>query len=218
MGSDDLHKKKKKRKQREVKEARDRAKNSVLIFSEGEKTEPLYFNEIKEYIKNKTSKQIKNIEVKGFGKSTVSLLNAVEEELQKSYEYVSEKDIWIVFDRDSFEDFDKAIELIQEKGYNAIWSNECFELWYLLHFQNYTVNNGRQDYYCKLDKHFKSNFKIGYEKSCKNIFSKLGDDRRNSAILHCKNLEESLDVCKKYSEQAPSTKIHILVEELLSYI
>ena len=47
-------------------------------------------------------------------------------------------EVWVAFDRDSFPDFDAAVFALKRmsaQGYREAWSNECFELWYLLHDQ-----------------------------------------------------------------------------------
>lgn len=47
-------------------------------------------------------------------------------------------EVWVAFDKDSFPDFDSAVVTLQamaSTGYREAWTNECFELWYLLHFK-----------------------------------------------------------------------------------
>ena len=50
--------------------------------------------------------------------------------------------VFVVFDKDDFTPnaFNKAIEKCENNGYIALWSNECIELWFLLHF-NYLSSN-----------------------------------------------------------------------------
>ena len=45
-----------------------------------------------------------------------------------------------MFDRDdnSNEVLRRAYEIAKKEGYHIIYSNPCFEFWYLLHFTNYT--------------------------------------------------------------------------------
>jgi hypothetical protein len=56
--------------------------------------------------------------------------------------------LWVVFDRDSFapQSFNNAInKCIQDRpNIDAAWSNEAFELWYLLHLIYF--DNARKDY------------------------------------------------------------------------
>ena len=46
-------------------------------------------------------------------------------------------EVWVAFDKDSFPDFDSAVVTLRAMapdGYYEAWTNECFELWYLLHY------------------------------------------------------------------------------------
>jgi hypothetical protein len=51
--------------------------------------------------------------------------------------------VWCVFDRDSFPEsnYARAFDLARTHRFHVAWSNETFELWYLLHF-NY-IGRGR---------------------------------------------------------------------------
>ena len=114
--------------------------NSFLIVSEGEETEPIYFNSFGQLIKDTVGGNIETVNipyltVEGKGRSTIQLLSEVEKIVSKSriiYQYV-----WVLFDKDQFDDFDDAIKLGEEKGYYVAWSNYCFEYWLTLHF-NYS--------------------------------------------------------------------------------
>ena len=53
--------------------------------------------------------------------------------------------IWCVFDRDDHPSFDQAMTLAVENGINVAVSNPCIELWFLLHFQDWTAFIGRRD-------------------------------------------------------------------------
>lgn len=115
-----------------------------LIVSEGTKTEPNYFEAIKEKI-NRDYKDRIQVEIEGTGLNTVNLVNLAEK-------YVSEspngfKHVWVVYDKDDFpaEHFNLAAELCRTKTtenttYHALWSNQCVELWFLLHFSYYQAD------------------------------------------------------------------------------
>lgn len=59
--------------------------------------------------------------------------------------------VWVVFDKDDFNDFNEAIALVERKGFMAGWSNGAFELWYLLHFVYLDSAISRTDYITKLE-------------------------------------------------------------------
>jgi hypothetical protein len=75
------------------------------------------------------------IDIHGIGDNTIRI---VEEAIR-----LKEKDnydqVWCVFDRDSFPPnrFNAAFILAGENSIKIAYSNEAFELWYLLHFNYY---------------------------------------------------------------------------------
>ncbi|MBR0581315.1 RloB family protein [Bacillus altitudinis] len=99
-------------------------KDTFLIVCEGEVTEPLYFNAFKV-----ASADIKCI---GIGFNTISLV-------KETMKMMSEREydqVWCVFDKDSFssQNFNNAISLAESQQINVAYSNEAFELWFLLHY------------------------------------------------------------------------------------
>ncbi len=98
-----------------------------LIVCEGAKTEPNYFQSFR------VPKEV--IDIHGIGDNTIRI---VEEAIR-----LKEKDnydqVWCVFDRDSFPPnrFNAAFILAGENSIKIAYSNEAFELWYLLHFNYY---------------------------------------------------------------------------------
>jgi len=132
--------------------------------------------------------------------------------------------VWAVFDRDSFpvENFNNAIS----KGENSkpkihcAWTNEAFELWYLLHFSFYNTGVGRQQYKHLIEKEInKSSGKKGFKdfkylKNSKEMFcilEKYGN--QEFAIENARKLE-MLYSDKSYSDHNPCTKVHRLIIEL----
>jgi RloB-like protein len=117
-----------------------RQKKSVyLIICEGEKTEPNYFKEMRQFHRLSIS-----IEICGTGCNTISLI-----EEARRIDIGSETDfdqVWCVFDKDDFtaENFNNAIFKANSYHYRVAWSNECFELWYLLHFKYSSANISRR--------------------------------------------------------------------------
>lgn len=97
-----------------------------LIVCEGEKTEPHYFEAFPVNAKVE-------IVVEGQGMNTVSL---VDHAVARRDEDGSFDEVWCVFDRDSFpaEHFNLAIDRAAREALLVAYSNEAFELWYLLHF------------------------------------------------------------------------------------
>jgi len=122
--------------------------------------------------------------------------------------------IYCVFDRNSFpaERFNRALELASNNGIEAIWSNECFEIWYLLHFCYRNTAVSRQELCKELSK--KNRLNRRYDKADVSLFSEL----EASLYVAIKNAERLLEhFGKEHNPERdnPSTNVHILVKKLL---
>ncbi len=51
--------------------------------------------------------------------------------------------VWAVFDRDEHPHFEDAVTLCEKHGVGVARSNPCFELWLILHAQDYNKPNDR---------------------------------------------------------------------------
>ena len=130
-----------------------------LIVTEGTKTEPNYCETIRDEINREYKGRI-NLVIEGTGFNTVSLVQRVQKIVYDSPN--SFKHVWVVYDKDDFtsEQFNRAKEICEESStedtiYHAIWSNQCIELWFLLHFCYYQSDTHRDEYYPKLTKYLK---------------------------------------------------------------
>ena len=223
MGSDDLFKKKHAKLQERKKELRTPKPNSFLIVSEGKKTEPLYFDGLAKYINNKYGKSIDVekpvITTQGEGKCTVSLVEATAKIVSRAPIIYSQ--IWVVFDKDDFCDFDEAIDLAQRSGYKVAWSNQSFEYWVYLHFHYSDSALHRHDWVDKLSQLFKEwgINKSGYQKNDPKVFeiaTTYGSLR--SAVTNAIRIERSYANINKPSLCDPCTMVHHLFLELKPYI
>lgn len=137
MGTDDFFKKRRAERKARKCEIRQPKINSYLIVTEGEATEPNYFKGISRHIASKYGGvfdvKIPRSDIHGAGRGTMNLVRAAEKYVNRSHRLYSH--IWLVFDRDDFEDFDKAIKTAEENGYHAAWSNPSLEYWLYLHFR-----------------------------------------------------------------------------------
>lgn len=191
-----------------------------LIICEGEKTEPNYFESISEKINSKYKGRI-SLEVKGKAKGTLQLLNEAIKEHEKSKKEI--KHVWIVYDKDDFskDSFDNTFYKCQglvHNGakYHALWSNECIELWFLLHFKDINVAHNRNEYIDMLNEEYKNNGMGEYKKNDSKTCDMLLPYMEN-AIDNAKRLEE-LYVDEPPWKRNPSTKIYELMEILKQYI
>lgn len=186
-----------------------------LIVCEGEKTEPNYFR----CFPKKVGKFIYDIEFEGGGISTLKVVEKAIEIRNKSHQKYDR--VWAVFDRDSFKAnaFNSAILKAQANEINCAWSNEAFELWYLLHFQSRTTAMSRDEYKVAIEKEINAimNKRKNLFKYKKNdidmydLLSKIGDQER--AIKRAKELEIEI-IGEKFANFNPQTLVYKLVEEL----
>ena len=225
MGSDDLFKKRREERKRRKHEYRPINTNSFLIVTEGERTEPLYLKGIQKKIKEKMDGRIDVIEIPvidihGEGCGTGKLIEVTERIVKEAK--ILYQNVWVVFDKDDFDDFDVAIQLGKEKGYQVAWSNQSFEYWLYLHFNYSDSALHRYDWNEKLNEIFKQyNFGDGtYRKNYDNIYDLVNVyDGVNSAIRNAKRrmagFVDERDIPSQYD---PGTMVYKLVEDLKRYL
>ncbi len=227
MGSDDLHHRRKARKAADL--ARKKASREpypkVLIVSEGEKTEPNYFSELKDHLELSST----NIMVTGeCGSSPISVVrHAIQ--LYGSEENTGDPfdKVYCVFDKDTHETYQQALDKIAganqralgeiactepEDIFIATTSVPCIEYWFLLHFEYTTapfLGTGRKNSCSRLINELKK-YMPDYQKGDRSIFDQLLDSQPQ-AIAYAVN---SLRAAEKSGNNNPSTKIHELIEYL----
>ena len=192
-----------------------------LIVCEGTKTEPNYFEGLRKYLKPGVVNTV-DLEIEGTGHNTLTVVEDAQKARVRLEKFSGRTfdEVWAVFDRDSFppEHFNNAIFKAQAIGIQCAWTNEAFELWYLLHFQLYENGMPRADYERKIEGQLSQ--KMGqvyrYQKNREDMFNLLsahGDVKQ--AITRAKQLEASFTGRTDYANHNPCTKVHTLVEKLL---
>ena len=114
-----------------------------LIVCEDEATEPAYFQWFKDALPNLPNETL-YIECVGTGLDPLGVVHrAVKERLSLARRAGREVDFtWVVFDKDDADlntariaRFQEALALAKSETIDVALSNECFELWLLLHFE-----------------------------------------------------------------------------------
>ena len=175
MGTDDLFKKRKADRKQRKHDFRVPKANSYLIVTEGKQTEPLYFKGIQKLIMAKTGGNVDIVEapvidINGGGCSTGKLIEFTDRIVKNAK--IIYQNIWIVFDKDDFGDFDQSIKAGVDKGYKIAWNNQSFEYWLYLHFAYSDTALHRHEWNDKLDDIFRKHH-LGdgkYHKNYKNIY------------------------------------------------
>lgn len=191
-----------------------------LIVTEGTDTEPAYFGAIKEIINKQYPEKI-YLDVFGAGNNTISLFGRAKLLAENNSNVY--KHVWIVYDTDDFpaDHIDRVLQLCvenstEETTFHAIWSNQCIELWFLLHFSFMQSDIHRTEYWPKLTEHLKQ-INVGeYMKNRKDMYQILYP-YMNHAIGNAKRLN-ALNEGKLPSKAAPGTKVYELIEVLKSYL
>jgi RloB-like protein len=188
-------------------------KNTFLIYCEGENTEP-------EYFKSFPVRTDTDVKVIGLGRSRTALVEKVIEFIDK-IERDDNQQIWVVFDRDvrpdvkqGNKDFNDAITLASKNGIKCAYSNDCFELWFLLHYDYLESALHRNQIYEKLSDKLGFNYeKAGKSKDFVIGLYSLFSDEISNAIRNAKKLHKSHSD-KEYHLQNPCTTVYQLVEAL----
>lgn len=218
MGSDDIFHKRKAKTERDLRRGRARRAvyQKVLIVCEGSKTEPQYFNEIKDAYEISTA----NIRISGdCGSDPLSVVDhgerlfAEEKRLHPDDPYDR---VYCIFDRDSHVGYQAAIEKIggiKPKGvFYAIPSIPSFEYWLLLHYEYTTApfactgnRSAGEMVITSLHRYWPE-----YAKTSRGTFSHLCEQLPTAKVYAAKALAEA----ERRGSDNPSTRVHELVEYL----
>lgn len=199
--------------------SKKQAPANYLIVCEGKKTEPNYFNGLKKKINekygNKVDVLIPNIEVKGTGMNTTSLVKYTQKTVNHANKVYGQ--VWVVFDKDDYNDeqFNSAID---NCSYNVAWSNPNFELWILSHFKKVNRCISKDAVLQELNKEFQKNGLGDYAKNDEDIFDKVtSEGKLHIVIRNCEYMEE-LNKCEQASQRNPMTKVYKIVDGLKEYL
>lgn len=202
---------------KKVKKTNHKIPPYIFIVSEGTKTEVAYMKGFVEQI-NKKYKDFSSddrVKIHGTGRSCKSLLEYTRRIVGEKMPQAEV--VWLMYDKDDFplDDFDNTEYSVnnrkQRRKYKVAWSNECLELWFVLHFQELTANVGRERYSHLLEKH------CNYEKNDPDLFFKM-QPYMDIAIKRAKKQYEEYGSSNSPSNKCPATRVFELVEELREYL
>ena len=194
------------------------ASPTILIVCEGENTEPSYFNQLK--------LQSVTIQAIGEGYNTFPLVERAET-LAKNTTY---DEVWCVFDKDDFAPhyFNNAIQFAERKKMHAVYSNQAFEFWILLHFNDHQGGALHRGRYNEMLNHELQQYGVSYDgDGCKIITQDLftlmfdkdpqtGRNRYELAIERAEKIYERLDHFSPVMEES-STTVFILMKHLMDF-
>lgn len=195
---------------------------SFLIICEGENTEPAYFRGF--------PVPTKTVLIEGGRNSKNSLVDYVLEQ-QKREEHAG-REIWCVFDFDRKpdeaatqpQDFNSAIVKAQQNGLKVAWSNDAFELWFVLHYQRIDAAHSRHELYPILQQRWGiENFgRIAKTREfCESHYQRHGGSgsaTQQLAMRYAKELHQQYQGRQDYAAHCSCTTVYQLVEELNKYL
>lgn len=224
-------------------------RETYIIFCEDSTCEKLYldsFNNIGVKI-NTISNQKSHLS------NVVNAISYCQENRLFNEQDIIEKEglhVWCVYDADFNKStsntekdvtYNESIPMAEKHNINVAWSNDAFELWVLLHFEEVPINEqtiSREYYYQRLDKIFRNleeknellikamlHPTFSYKKDLKKrrCFNEIVkphlilNKNRDLAISRAKTLHlHFISKTKKFSKMAPCTCMYMLVEDILS--
>lgn len=200
-----------------------------LVYAEGTKTEPLYVEDLKTLISEKLNVEKRDIELISVptskSKHTCELVEYAEKDVlarkrkKENIDYV-----WIFYDKDCYEDFDKAYLMIKELDSNFVagaswipcWSNECFEVWVYHYFEKLTTPLPRKDYIDKINNFLKRN-------GCNEEYTKNRKDLHHFLANYGGSIEKAIKWMKDADDGSnkkpnPSSGIYQFADYIAIYL
>lgn len=158
-----------------------------------------------------------NVKALGQGMGTLALVHkAIHIKEQEKLKGRTYNQHWVVFDKDDFpeNDFNSAILLAQQNGFEVAYSNQAFEFWFyciLIYTKGVASFQIRKMLSALLG--FAYTKKSGVSSKMFNIlFSK-----QEQAINHAKTIMRQFDG-NNPAQQESSTTVHLLVKELNKFL
>lgn len=200
----------------------------ILIACEDQKGEPYYFGKFKKIFDDLLPSETVFISSWGTGRNSSGVVEfAIEERLRMKELYGKEVDqTWAVFDKDDLDltpgnrkNFINAFKKGVKDQVKIAYSNECFELWLLMHLDevNHVPSIPRYHIYQRLEESAKKideNFKYRHgDNAIIDLIWEKGD--REKAKTNAKKLDNHHKVNDTSPIDAnPNTLVYKLVEEL----
>jgi hypothetical protein len=187
----------------------------ILIVCEDSKSSVFYFREKRDDLRLDTAK-VKVTGESGSHPSSVVEYARLEYEknradCRKTGE-VPYQHVYCVFDIDDHPNVSAAIQRARDLNFIPIVSNQCFELWYLLHFIEGAPGWLHRDDLCKMLSKI-----IGkeYEKGAKGMYSLIKHSEAKAIILATRLIADAIETSDERNPyRNPSTEVHILVAKL----
>lgn len=164
-------------------------KRRFIIYCEGDNTEPTYFGELQKTVQD-TLVELETVPVGGVPRTVADKavkraktlgVGKIRKKGRDSFE--SRDQVWAVFDRDDHPNYKEAIDRCKANKVKVGSSNPCFELWLILHLEEFDKPDGRNGVQRRLE------------------FLCPEYDRRGRKLPNCQVLVESINQAEDRAEQ-----------------
>ena len=202
------------------KKAQRASYDRILIVTEGSKTEPNYFNEIR--VANRLRTANVQVEPSAFGTEPIQIVEYAESlflngDESKDIQPRAFEEVYVVFDRDDHLTYHNALAKTdalnlkyqndnkQKVVFKSIASVPCFELWLLLHFEQVHAPMHRNAVYERLKTYLPN-----YEKGDVGHYTatQMHIEMANTRALALAQIND------KYDGTQPYTSVQELVKKL----
>ena len=190
-------------------------RKSILIISEGSKTEPIYFNALKKNLRL----AMVDVEIVGEGVAPITVVDrAVELRAERklvaktSLTKAAYELVYCAIDVEApkAESLSRAVNKARDNRLEVILSNPCFEYWYILHFKKTGAPfSTSQDAKSTLRKEHPA-----YSESDTTIFDVVYPSTSDAIKRSKEVLNEQHNDAEDLSDCNPSTHVHKIVEYL----
>ena len=186
-------------------------KRLFVLFCEGANTEPDYFYALERVVKNRLL-EIEYDSPAGvpFTIAEKAVGRAKRLGIRRGRSSFEEGDqVWAVFDRDEHPRFEEAVALCERNGVKVARSNPCFEVWLILHYEDWHKPSGRHEAQKRLQQ-----LCLEYDASgaktvdAARIIKQIADAETRAAA----NLQRRVEEGRPFS--APSTTVHLLTKAI----
>ena len=184
---------------------------SVLVFTEGEKTEPSYLKHWHREVRSTVA-----LEIPDQHGTPMTLVRHAREAKK-----LADKDerrgrgaaydqVWCVFDRDAHPQVSQALGEARDVGINIALSNPCFELWLMLHFMDQTAYIDRATATRIAQDHLNCEKVIP-----RDVWDQLRPDFQQAAD-RAKQLSTNHELNGSPSHENPSSGVWTLIERMIA--
>lgn len=196
----------------------------ILIVCEGLNTEPDYFRNFRRFFRLANAEVV---EIGGAGE-TIRVVERAKNEASKS----RFDQVWVVFDKDDFpaEHFDNAIYMAKAMEFGVAYSNQAFEYWLILHFEDHQGGAMHRRQYPEKLNAYLAPYALRYDAGGKKQIStalfqllmgkdpRTGEDRLSLALKRAQKGLAFHDNTSSPAAKESSTTVSQLVAELLKFI